>query len=135
MTTASPTASKTNMTYELWLQLPLQRAVNIARLRSAARVMVPADFCAQILAHNPSDRRPLRGAGQLALPHVEARGAAAIACEPHPRPKRQDATMTPLGNTIAAAKRLGVDHSAGSRRPTSLEQALGARSFDRHREG
>ncbi|RVT43447.1 LysR family transcriptional regulator [Sphingobium algorifonticola] len=40
-----------------------------------------------------------------------------------------------FGNTLAAAKRLGVDHSTVSRRLTALERALGARLFDRSPRG
>ncbi|WP_242123506.1 LysR family transcriptional regulator [Sphingobium sp. Sx8-8] len=39
------------------------------------------------------------------------------------------------GNMLAAARRLGVDHSTVARRITSLETALGARLFDRSPRG
>ncbi|WP_340314878.1 LysR family transcriptional regulator [Rhizorhabdus argentea] len=39
------------------------------------------------------------------------------------------------GNMLAAARRLGLDHSTVSRRLSALEQALGARLFDRSPRG
>lgn len=39
------------------------------------------------------------------------------------------------GNTVAAARRLGVDHSTVSRRLSALESALGTRLFDRSPRG
>jgi DNA-binding transcriptional LysR family regulator len=39
------------------------------------------------------------------------------------------------GNTLAAARRLGVDHSTVSRRLSALEAALGTRLFDRSPRG
>ncbi|WP_298281823.1 LysR family transcriptional regulator [Novosphingobium sp.] len=39
------------------------------------------------------------------------------------------------GNTVGAARRLGLDHSTVSRRLSALEQALGTRLFDRSPRG
>jgi DNA-binding transcriptional LysR family regulator len=39
------------------------------------------------------------------------------------------------GTTVAAARRLGIDHSTASRRLSGLEQALGTRLFDRSPRG
>lgn len=39
------------------------------------------------------------------------------------------------GNTVAAARRLGVDHSTVSRRLSALERAIGTRLFDRSPRG
>ncbi|PXA86623.1 LysR family transcriptional regulator [Nostoc sp. 3335mG] len=39
------------------------------------------------------------------------------------------------GNTLAAARRLGVDHSTVSRRLSALEKAIGTRLFDRSPRG
>lgn len=39
------------------------------------------------------------------------------------------------GNTLAAARRLGIDHSTVSRRLSALEQMLGTRLFDRSPRG
>jgi len=44
-------------------------------------------------------------------------------------------TIVREGNTVAAARRLGIDHSTVSRRLSALENTLGSRLFDRSPRG